>query len=589
MRQKFHHRFGAFADSYAGPKATNLISAFAILSFLSFGTTLNEVSDSAQQRLTWTGIAYQSFLVSYIYFVVFTLLINTLLKKTDALRFSTLTFLYFSVEVLRTIFVAINGLNQNLITEINWPYRVVAGGLTGLVLFGLASFILNDSFRYKVNLKKLQEATSELSKSAAVTESDIKSIRFEILNLIKQETESVLKKIFSSNSTQNDEKQVVSELLRVADDVVRPLSHQLFENSFELPTKKVEAPKTKISLARVFKLATLVNPFQPIPVVLLALFLFIGKALFNSANLVNGILGLIGVLTVAYLMLKICKIIFESKIKSKHLVTRTLFIFGCYSSLVFIEMSPWFLENMFSLSSSISLTIYSLVLANFINWAMAIYSAISFARAEILQELEEIIGKLNWLNARLGAQLSAERQHLASVVHRDVQGKLISAALKFQNDLKAGKDRHLALQQLEKTLSQLTNEVVEPSPVEGIRQTINSLNELWDGIFQLSLYLDESTYSRILDDPICSQTVNDFVGEFTNNSVKHGKASTGKVSIQLIDPSTLEIKMINDGLPLADNLKHGLGSQMVLKQSLSVVHENLPAGGVYFAATIPID
>lgn len=220
---------------------------------------------------------------------------------------------------------------------------------------------------------------------------------------------------------------------------------------------------------------------------------------------------------------------------------------------------------------------------------MAIYSAISFARAEILQELEEIIRKLNWLNARLGAQLSAERQHLASVVHRDVQGKLISTALKFQNDLKAGKDRNLALQQLEKTLSQLTNEVVEPSPVEGIRQTINSLNELWDGIFQLSLYLDESTYSRILADPICSQTVNDFVGEFTNNSVRHGKASTGKVSIQLIDPSTLEIKMINDGLPLADNLKHGLGSQMVLKQSLSVVHENLPAGGVYFAATIPID
>jgi two-component sensor histidine kinase len=91
-----------------------------------------------------------------------------------------------------------------------------------------------------------------------------------------------------------------------------------------------------------------------------------------------------------------------------------------------------------------------------------------------------------------------------------------------------------------------------------------------------------------LADSICSQTINDFISEFATNSVKHGKATHGEITIEQFEEMEIKITMINDGLLLPAKIKHGLGSIMVLQQSLSVVHENLSDGRVYFAATIPI-
>ena len=97
------------------------------------------------------------------------------------------------------------------------------------------------------------------------------------------------------------------------------------------------------------------------------------------------------------------------------------------------------------------------------------------------------------------------------------------------------------------------------------------------------------TNSKILQDKVCLQTVNEFISEFATNSVKHGKASLGDIKIEQVDEKIIKLTMVNNGLPLPTQITHGLGSQMVLQQSLSVVHENLPGGGIYFAATIPIN
>lgn len=588
MRSTFGSRLRVFAESFAGPKATNLLSGFIILAFLSFGTTLNEVSETHQQKIAWTGIAYQSLIVSFSYFAVLSFGLNHIFKKINVFRIIALVILFFTTEVLRTVYVAEIGLNLGLISEIDWVYRVFAGGFTGVSIFGLIAIVLNDNFRHKQNLSQLQEASEALSRSASVTEEDIKSIKFEILNTIRQAIDDLLKKVLSDTDFKKDASEVVTELVRISDDVVRPLSHQLFEKPFEITQNKELQTTTKVKVKRIFELTTIVNPFHPYSVTLLAGLLLIGNTLFDTVDVIQGLISFCTLLCLIFLILKIAEYIFINLISTFGIIFRTLFIFFVNTVLALTFTIPWFLERIFGFDFSIWLLVYVLILANFVNWSMAMYSAISFARKQTLENLDMTNEKLNWKNARLGAQLSIERQYLATVIHRDVQGKLIAAAMKFQNDLKNGRSHNQAMQELKILLSDLTNEFIEPSAVPDILEGIELLNEVWEGIFKIEVEIDPIVITRISNDPICRQSLRDIISEFATNAVKHGKASLGQIELNLIEDDKLELEMTNNGLPIGEESQIGLGTRLAIQQCLSVNRKNLPDRGVTFQVILPI-
>ena len=89
-----------FLNSYAGPKATSLVSALVILSFLSFGTTINETFETPNQLATITGLAYQSLVVSFGYFVVFGWLVNKFFSESNISRVVALIILFFTKILL---------------------------------------------------------------------------------------------------------------------------------------------------------------------------------------------------------------------------------------------------------------------------------------------------------------------------------------------------------------------------------------------------------------------------------------------------------------------------------------------------------
>jgi two-component sensor histidine kinase len=92
-----------------------------------------------------------------------------------------------------------------------------------------------------------------------------------------------------------------------------------------------------------------------------------------------------------------------------------------------------------------------------------------------------------------------------------------------------------------------------------------------------------------LADPICHQVLIDLIGEFVTNAVKHGKATEGRIDVTNLQSDVIQLVMQNNGIPVDEDFKPGLGTEMVLQNCLTSEFDNLPDQGVIFTATIPVN
>lgn len=578
-----------FYISFAGPKSTSPLVAFPILAFLSLGALFTEtiVNDARRRDLIEIGIF--AFTLSFLYFASIGYLINRFTQESSLTRSLFLVFLYFTTEIIRTLFIGREILEKRFADEVQWDYRILAGGLTGVLFFGVFSVVFNDSTRYKANLRHLRAIQEELKNTTAVTQEDLDKNKNRIIDSIRDAVNQALRTLLEEkNENKENTKLIVNELVRVSEEVVRPLSHELFSEKIEQPTD-LDKPQERIfSAFKVFKLATYVNPFHPVLTSLFGLFQFLGLALFLTENTLNAFLTMLAFVFWIFMVLYLAQKFIKPKLFKMSLIPRILvinLIYWIMSSFLFLDTR---LADNLMLPHTIELYFYLITIGTIIPWLFAVYSAIKFAQLETLESVQQTNERLNWSNARLGARLWADQKKLATIVHRDIQGALIAKALKFKLDIESGINPDIAVEQVRELISSTTDLLSNKEVINEPKTEVANLNNLWDGIFKISMRVSDDLYFKILADSICSQTINDFIIEFATNSVKHGKATHGEITIEQFEEMKIKITMINDGLLLPAKIKHGLGSIMVLQQSLSVVHENLSDGRVYFAATIPI-
>lgn len=576
-----------FLLSFAGPKATSFISAFLILLFLSLGTLFTDFSGSEKDFVQWQTVTLQSFIISLVYNQVLALIIKKLFAEVSKTRFWLLNFLFFSTEAIRAIFIGISA-QTKFGLSIDWDYRIVAGGLTGLLFFGIAATVLNDSFVYRQRLLELRKAEKELLKTTTVTIEDIQTSRNNVLNSLRQEINKALSGLVQQSTNSKDSAAtVVSELVRVSEEVVRPLSHNLLSETFADQLPDLGTQNRAKYFYRILNLASL-NPFHPRVTSFLAGIQLVGVAIFEAANLLNGFISLIIYSTWIFLVLYVSKKLIQKHLHKISLATRILLISFIYSLVAWCPFVISFVGTSLDIPTNYIFLIYLSLIAVILIWAVAIYIALRTARDEALENLKSTNEKLGWSAARLGAQLWNEKQRMAHVIHKDIQGALISSALKLKSDLVNQLDTSESLSRIREIVQGSTELLLEPTEATSIRDNVKNLNNLWSDVFQLELSIDELVEEKIQQDLICQQAVNDLIAEFITNAVKHGQATAGTLNFSLFDSNILQMTLTNNGLPWPENPQPGLGSQMVAAQSISVSYTNLVPIGIEFICLLPI-
>lgn len=580
-------KFKEFLVSYAGKKATSRKPAFYILLFLSLGTLFTDFNGTPNQFNVWILVALSSLIVSIVYFLLMGSIINKWLLEVKKWRVVTITLLFFTTEMFRAVYVGLFELNLGITSQIDWDYRIVAGGLTGILFFGIFSIFNNDSTNYKNKLIELKDKERKLRTSSKVTSDDLQKIRNDAESAIRKEiNQSVQIALSESKKIGADVQILADELMRISEEVVRPISHSIFEDGLEISTPLNEK-EIKLSSTQLPEKASL-NPFFPKALTFFAFIQIVGLALFGVENKLLGIYSLITYSVWIYFVLLLAEKILKPRLPKLNLGLRVILISLVYSILALCPFVFDYVAEVFEIQQNLNFAIYLSAIAIIMIWPITLYIAIRDARVAVIDEITEANEKLSWSTARLGAQLWAEKQKFAHLIHKNVQGTLIAAALKLKNNLDSGIDSEHATAEIKKLFEDSVSLATDDGSGKTSDEYINYLNNIWDGVFSLQMSIDPATKNKLSNDPIAENSLNDLITEFATNSVKHGKSTLGKVEPKLLSNNVLEVTMQNNGSNFPVQMKHGMGSKMALEQCISISQKNLVPQGVEFTFTLPI-
>jgi signal transduction histidine kinase len=170
------------------------------------------------------------------------------------------------------------------------------------------------------------------------------------------------------------------------------------------------------------------------------------------------------------------------------------------------------------------------------------------------------------------------RREVAEVLHGTVQSRLLAAELRLEQlqtrtvddspDV-AAEASELAgvLRDLrEREVRTMSHQLHPPALRVGLLAAVRSLLARIEGQFDLEIHLELSPGMSALDDPASPRlpeavrlTVYRAIEEAAQNTVRHGKATTAWVGLDLLPGPRLQLRFDDDGIGVADEVNGGLG------------------------------
>ena len=581
-----YQRLRALLQSFSGNAATDTRAVAPALILVSFGTIFRQEIQDANRLGIWIGIATQAFLAAITVFFIGHFLVRRL-KRGLWLRVLVVTIYFFLVEATRGVVIEYLATTVEPYPEPNWPYAIVAGGVTGIVLFGIASIILNDANDYRDRLAQILEVRSQTEKAIENSQAAIQTKRLELSSRITSAIEDALQKVLSmAKPSKEDAMSFANGLIQISEEVVRPLSHQVYQG-IGLPEITSQQTRAKVKLSRVVELVPVTAPFRAWPFALITLMLSWPSVLFVASKPLNVALSIVIVVVWAAFWFELLNRYLLPLIRK----IRAIFRWPLF--LVAIALMPAFPITFFLVADERDLpevagfVSYLIILAIVLVGALAIYPALEKARNELIGEAALANQSLAWHLARLGSVLRIEEKNLARKLHKDVQGTLVASALRLQQALEKRRNPKAAIEKIRRDVALAVEQLSQSETPLDLKKFVRNLNAGWKPVFEIEIRVEKTLLNQINRDPICLATISDLLGEFATNSVKHGASSKGAVEITLVRDDVMRATFENNGKPLPEKFKSGLGTQLALAQVINAGYESRETG-VRFTADLAI-
>jgi hypothetical protein len=210
------------------------------------------------------------------------------------------------------------------------------------------------------------------------------------------------------------------------------------------------------------------------------------------------------------------------------------------------------------------------ILALLISGPLAIAETARAQDLELESELKATTADLRWTLARTRERYRQQEGALAHALHGRLQASLAAAFLRLDRAAAQGVDDEALLEALQAevldAVSQLDVIDSEPDPIDKL---IALTQSNWSGAVHLTFAFDEPAKEALARDPLCARSVNDLIPELVFNSVRHGSAHAIEVRLEVVDPRTLSLSVIDDGRGELSSTHDGLGSTLLNEASIT--------------------
>jgi len=391
----------------------------------------------------------------------------------------------------------------------------------------LLSESLEKSFTPNTYLAGSGEASEKLSRYLSRAKAEMSSLR----------------KIAESHTSN----QMISLKLReLVENQLRPISHKIWQESLKTTGE--------LSFSQLATLALKNNPF---PIGLISIGLAVGLLPYHlsTASLGPALAQTLVTLAIA------CSILILAKWgpnNSARQIWVTYFAANLVATFVSLIVRQSLFDDPFQLGDvPIWITFYLMLLQ--LNLFCSIALQVVATRSEMRGRLIESLGKKS-IDTEVTAAISRlDNRDLAQHIHANIQNKLLSFALKFDQDNLSSQEVLKLLDEVELLFSSGINQAQAPN-MANLDVQLAQLTQLWAG------YLNIEVMNKLAANDLSQETtasVVQVVSEAVSNAVRHGLAKNISISVEPGDPagSYLVVTAQDDGLGPRSG-KSGLGTEL---------------------------
>lgn len=421
------------------------------------------------------------------------------------------------------------------------PVRFLTAAIVWMLITLAFSIAISETQKFHKELTALRSQLEDANELELQEKRTFEELRNTILSSVR----GSLHKAFRQIELEYSSSQASSELKRLVDEVVRPLSSTVIQASAHTEEYSISKPVSNISFKDLLSRLVDSNPFEyklmPIIVGMSSFFINtwlmgISETLLSSAV---GILVLSGLLFISNTVFKFFK---------PHLGT-----FAAVFVVVFLMLSSAVINTVVSQSLLQLENIFVGILIMFVEFGVLLLGAsmrtVSLERSKILTQLEDAIHTVEWMNSRLSQLIWVEKSRLARLVHGDIQARIIAVALEI--DLVAPNKNELA-SKLKYLSESCQSALMSPQAETSLNAFVESLQQIWAHSLKIDVDIP-SDFLRVAEEDATAKTsCIEIIREAVLNSVKHDQAKNVAISGVIpptgerVDLATLELTITND-------------------------------------------
>jgi len=362
--------------------------------------------------------------------------------------------------------------------------------------------------------------------------------------LFRAKAEVSAMRYMAENATQS---QIISRKLReLVETGLRPISHRIWKENSQTGRE--------LKISELVILAVEKNPF-PIRFIIGGLAVGILPISLSSFPYVEAFIRTLMMLSVTTLILILGEAFSRKSRINIWIRIITANLMATSASLV---VGDAFFDSTFATvnpTSWLALFIWQLHLSVF---SSVVYEVVN-TRAQMRQRLIESLGK-NMLDSEVSAALGRiKNRDLAQYIHGSIQNKLLSFALKFDQENLSTDDVSRLLNEVENLFSTAEGDYQKVDATD-LDKELSQLVQRWSGF--VGIDLKNQIFSSVLSSGEIN-SIAEVVSEAVSNAVRHGLAKNLKITLGKIESNNSQIEIVveDDGLGPRSG-KAGLGTEL---------------------------
>ena len=474
--------------------------------------------------------------------------------------------------IVRSLAVGQISVMLDLAKNQEFLYRAFAGALLGTLTLSVAALtaaLIKEHAQTQADLASERKALVTARDSA---EQMVEQQRFEIQKIVRESIEPAVTEIsqnLANASTQDSEKVKTSatKISNLIDTKLRPLSASLHqEQKIEVP--RVSSLAKKPSLITPPKILTLRNVVSP-----LAIYLVLVVPNTTGAFLYLGYTAL-PIVLLAYAPLAIILSMFiRMPIANRPMRSGPAFLL--LGAVLAIAWTPaiFIIRGLgYDVIDRLGLAPTATLGTTAVGLLLTYGVVVDNQRVSYESELREANQELNLELNRTSQLIWHVRQRAAQTLHGSVQASLTAANMRILGAQEIDED---LLEKVRQDLVRATESLTTlDGPTIDLKTSIADLVELWQGVCEVKVSIDDLLLNSISANQVTSHCINEIVKESVTNAIRHGKARLIEISIQDLNDGSVQIEIKNDG---ESNLigSPGVGSQILDEISMNWSRESL--------------